>query len=114
MSVTKSDLVSIIVKKSKLKKEEAYEFISCLTSSIIDMLHDGYDVKIPGFGGFLLRNKNERIGRNPKTKEEYIISKRRVVTFKASSLLKSAMREKELSLKKIWRVIYNVRFRITF
>jgi len=51
-------------------------------------LADGENVKISGFGSFLLRDKGERIGRNPKTGVEVPITPRRVLTFRASQLLK--------------------------
>ena len=50
---------------------------------------DGDDVKISSFGTFIVRNKKERIGRNPKTGEEVPITARSVVTFRASNVLKS-------------------------
>ena len=51
-------------------------------------------IKITSFGTFLKRRKNERIGRNPKTKEKKIISARKVVTFKASKLFKDRINQK--------------------
>ena len=62
-----------------------------IVNDIIDIVIDGlqYDkkVKIHNFGTFILNRKNSRIGRNPKTKEEYNISSRNVITFKASKIL---------------------------
>ena len=64
---------------------------SDLVNDIIDIIIDGlrFDgkVKIHNFGTFKLNNKKSRIGRNPKTKEEFNISSRNVITFKASKLL---------------------------
>jgi integration host factor subunit alpha len=63
-----------------------------MVESILDhmskALEDGENVKISGFGTFLLRDKGERIGRNPKTGIEVPITPRRVLTFRASQMLK--------------------------
>ena len=54
-------------------------------------LENGNDIKLSGFGNFILRNKSPRPGRNPKTGEEVTISERRVVTFKSGLKLKSKL-----------------------
>ena len=61
---------------------------------ILKALIGGNDVKISSFGTFIVRNKRERIGRNPKTGEEVPISARQVVTFRASNVLKSKVDNK--------------------
>ena len=53
-----------------------------------DSLKDGENVKISGFGSFVLRDKKERVGRNPKTGVEVPITPRRVMTFRASQTLR--------------------------
>jgi integration host factor subunit alpha len=58
-----------------------------------DALSDGENVKISGFGSFILRDKRERIGRNPKTGVEVPITPRRVLTFRASQKLKARIGE---------------------
>ena len=60
---------------------------------ILKNLKENKKVKIPKFGTFVLRRKNERIGRNPKTKEKKIISARNVILFKASKVLKNYLNE---------------------
>ncbi|GAM06497.1 integration host factor subunit alpha [Novosphingobium sp. MBES04] len=55
---------------------------------MVTALSDGENVKISGFGTFLLRDKGERMGRNPKTGVEVPITPRRVLTFRASQMLK--------------------------
>ena len=62
-------------------------------------LINGDDVKISSFGTFIVREKKERIGRNPKTGEEVPISARHVVTFRASNVLKSKVDSKNKALK---------------
>jgi integration host factor subunit alpha len=63
-----------------------------MVEEILDLMSDalaaGENVKISGFGTFLLRDKSERIGRNPKTGVEVPITPRRVLTFRASQMLK--------------------------
>ena len=76
-----------------MKNEFGFNRKLCLdiVNDIVDIIIDGLQldkkVKIHNFGTFKLNNKNSRIGRNPKTKEEYNISRRNVITFKASKIL---------------------------
>ena len=62
--------------------------VESILSMMSDALADGENVKISGFGTFLLRDKTERLGRNPKTGIEVPITPRRVLTFRASKMLK--------------------------
>ena len=76
-----------------MKNEFGFNRKLCLdiVNDIVDIIIDGLQldkkVKIHNFGTFKLNKKNSRIGRNPKTKEEYNISSRNVITFKASKFL---------------------------
>ena len=88
MTVTKNSLVEIIHNEVGLNKREAKEFIEEFFESIKLGLESGYDIKISGFGNFILRDKKSRPGRNPKTGEDVTISERRVVTFKSGLKLK--------------------------
>ena len=74
-----------------LNKREAKELIECFFEQIKRSLENGNDIKLSGFGNFILRNKAPRPGRNPKTGEEVTISERRVVTFKSGLKLKSKL-----------------------
>ena len=74
-----------------LNKREAKELIECFFEQIKKSLENGKDIKLSGFGNFILRNKAPRPGRNPKTGEEVTISERRVVTFKSGLKLKSKL-----------------------
>ena len=60
-------------------------------NEVIDTLEQGENVKIAGFGSFTIRDKATRIGRNPKTGEEVPIEPRRVLSFRASSMLKDRL-----------------------
>ena len=62
--------------------------VEAILTHVCDALERGENVKISGFGTFLLRDKAERIGRNPKTGVEVPITPRRVLTFRASQMLK--------------------------
>ena len=76
-----------------MKNEFGFNRKQCLyiVNDIIDLIIEGLQsdkkVKIHNFGTFLMNNKKSRVGRNPKTKKEYNISSRNVVTFKASKIL---------------------------
>ena len=74
-----------------LNKREAKELIECFFEQIKKSLENGNDIKLSGFGNFILRNKAPRPGRNTKTGEEVTISERRVVTFKSGLKLKSKL-----------------------
>ena len=70
-----------------LTEEPAYE-VEAILDHMGNALEKGENVKISGFGTFLLRDKAQRIGRNPKTGVEVPITPRRVLTFRASQMLK--------------------------
>ena len=93
MTITKNDLVEQVMKDSELKRVEAGEFVDNFFEIMVKSRESGDCVKVPGFGNFILRDKKARIGRNPKTKEEYPIKSRRVVSFRTSNILKSAIKD---------------------
>ena len=91
MTITKDSLVKQLHNEVGLNKREAKEFIEEFFESIKSSLENGNDIKLSGFGNFILRNKKPRPGRNPKTGQDVIISERRVVTFKSGLKLKSKL-----------------------
>jgi len=91
MTITKDSLVEMVHNEVGLNKREAKELIECFFEQIKKSLEDGNDIKLSGFGNFILRNKSPRPGRNPKTGQEVTISERRVVTFKSGLKLKSKL-----------------------
>ena len=91
MTITKDSLVEMIHNEVGLNKREAKELIECFFEQIKKSLENGNDIKLSGFGNFILRNKAPRPCRNPKTGEEVTISERRVVTFKSGLKLKSKL-----------------------
>lgn len=88
-TLTKNDLIQLVMSNSELSRNEAYGLVENFFDTITHALGSGEDVKISGFGNFVLRDKKARIGRNPKTKEEFPINARRVVSFHTSNILKA-------------------------
>lgn len=86
--MTKNDIVSIIHSSTGLPKKDADHIFETFLDIIKSTLSAGNDVKITGFGKFVIHRKNERVGRNPQTNESIMISSRKIVSFKASPLLK--------------------------
>ncbi|MDQ7020167.1 MAG: integration host factor subunit alpha [Robiginitomaculum sp.] len=87
-TLTRVDLASAVVREVGLSRQDSAEFVDTILNKIADALVRGESVKLSSFGAFHVRDKNERMGRNPKTGEEVPISARRVVVFKASQVLK--------------------------
>ena len=88
MALTKAEVATHLSEEIGLSKREAKEFVESFFEEIKSTLESGSPVKISGFGGFELKDKGERPGRNPKTGEDIPIKARRVVTFKAGQKLK--------------------------
>jgi len=86
--MTKADIVERIYKEAGFSKKEAAELVDMIFKVIKDTLAKGEKVKISGFGNFSIRDKANRIGRNPQTGTAMNISARRVLTFKPSQILK--------------------------
>jgi integration host factor subunit alpha len=90
-SMTKADIVQRITNESGFTKSQSVDLVESLLSIIKETLQDGETLKISGFGSFIVKEKNDRRGRNPQTGEELTIEARRVLTFKPSAVLKDAM-----------------------
>ena len=87
-TLTRADLAETINRKMGLSRAESLNLVEAILEKMCGALKDGENVKISGFGSFVLRDKKERVGRNPKTGVEVPITSRRVLTFRASQLLK--------------------------
>src|SRR5690606_31894382 len=94
-TVTKADIVENVYQKIGFSKNEASELVELVFSTSKDVLQNGEKVKISGFGNFVVRSKNERIGRNPQTGEQIKISARRVLIFRPSHVLKAMLNGEE-------------------
>ena len=91
MTMTKSDIVERIYDRVGFSKKEASEVVESIFELIKGRLEQGEKVKISGFGNFVVHQKRPRKGRNPQTGEEIIITGRKVLSFKASPVLKKSM-----------------------
>ena len=94
-TTTRSTLSEAVFKNVGLSRNESSALVDTVFNEILKSLIEGDDVKISSFGTFIVRNKKERIGRNPKTGEEVPISARSVVTFRASNVLKTKVNKKK-------------------
>ncbi len=90
-TMTKADIVEKVYQKIGFSKKEASELVELVFNSLKEVLQRGDKVKISGFGNFVVRGKNERVGRNPQTGEQIKISARRVLTFRPSQVLKAML-----------------------
>jgi integration host factor subunit alpha len=87
-TLTRADLAEAINRRLGLSRADSLGMVEAILRHMCESLANGDNVKISGFGTFLLRDKTERIGRNPKTGIEVPITPRRVLTFRASQMLK--------------------------
>lgn len=87
-TLTRADLAEAVYRKVGLSRSESASLVEMIIDEICDAVVRGETVKLSSFATFQVRSKAERIGRNPKTGEEVPISPRRVMTFKASNVLK--------------------------
>ena len=86
--MTRADLADAVNRDVGLSRQESAQLVEAVLDMISDTLVAGETVKLSSFGSFMLRDKNGRIGRNPKTGEEVPIEPRRVLVFKPSQVLK--------------------------
>ena len=93
MALTKANMAENVFEELGLNKREAKELVEVFFEEVRLALEEGEEVKLSGFGNFILRDKNQRPGRNPKTGEEIPITARRVVTFRPGQKLKSRVEE---------------------
>ncbi|TLS66309.1 integration host factor subunit alpha [Mariprofundus erugo] len=89
--MTKAEIARIVHERVGLTKKESAEIVESVLDVIRDALARGENVKLSGFGHFMVRDKHARRGRNPKTGTDITIEPRSVVTFRASPLLKDKM-----------------------
>jgi integration host factor subunit alpha len=88
-TVTRADLCEAVYQRLGLSRAESADLVEVVLKEMSDCLERGEAVKLSSFGTFLVREKGERIGRNPKTGVEVPITSRRVLTFKPSNVLKA-------------------------
>ncbi len=93
-TLTRANLSEAIYNEIGLSRMESSDIVESVLDEISQSLVKGEDVKLSSFGTFSVRHKNSRIGRNPKTGEEVPISPRRVLSFRASHVLKDRINKK--------------------
>jgi integration host factor subunit alpha len=87
-TVTRADLAEAVYAELGVSRQECSDLVESMLALLSDELAKGETVKLSSFGSFAVRDKGERVGRNPKTKQEVMIDPRRVLVFKPSQVLK--------------------------
>ncbi len=88
-TVTRADLSEAVYQRVGLSRTESAALVESVLGEICDCLAQGETVKLSSFGSFIVRDKGQRVGRNPKTGIEVPIDPRRVMVFKPSNVLKA-------------------------
>jgi integration host factor subunit alpha len=88
-TITRADLSESVFQEVGLSRNESSDLVETILAEVVEALVRGESVKISSFGSFTVRDKGQRIGRNPKTGQEVPILPRRVLVFRASNVLKS-------------------------
>ena len=92
-TLTRADLAEALHREVGLSRAESAGLVEQVLAHMCEALSNGENVKISGFGSFVLRDKGERVGRNPKTGVEVPIAPRRVLTFRASQMMRDRIVE---------------------
>jgi integration host factor subunit alpha len=87
-TLTRADLAEAVVQRVGLPRNESQELVELILKEISNTLAAGDAVKLSSFGSFGIRQKGQRVGRNPKTGEEVPITPRRVLVFRPSNIMK--------------------------
>ena len=90
--MAKTDLISAVAEKSGLTKKDAEKAVAAVIDSITETLANGEKVQLVGFGTFEIRERAERTGRNPRTKEAMTIPASKAPVFKAGKAFKDAIK----------------------
>ncbi len=92
-TLTRADLSEAVVREVGLPRNESAELVELVLHEISASLERGETVKLSSFGSFAVRQKGERIGRNPKTGQEVPITPRKVLVFRPSNIMKQRINE---------------------
>ncbi len=101
MTVTKADLIDSVYNNVGYSRNKSTELVESILEMIKGSLEKGEDVLISGFGKFSVRDKNRRRGRNPATGDDLMLTERRIVTFRCSSVLRSRINGKPESIPEL-------------
>ena len=88
MTITKASLIKSICDSTDLTTRESMSTVEALLEKIKRTLESGEDIMISGFGKFCVKDKKERMGRNPQTGDDMMVDARRVVNFKCSIVMR--------------------------
>jgi len=88
-TITRADLSESVFQEVGLSRNESSDLVETILAEVVEALARGESVKVSSFGSFTVRDKGQRVGRNPKTGQEVPILPRRVLVFRASNVLKS-------------------------
>jgi len=95
MALKKREIIDLLHEKAGLTKKVSASVVESTFDIIKEELGKGNNLKISGFGKWIVLHKKERTGRNPKTGEAMPIRARKVVTFKTSTILKNALNKED-------------------
>src|SRR6476646_10075693 len=98
-TITRVELYDAVYRNAGLSRSQSMAMVEAVFKEIADALATGENVKLSGFGSFIVRKKGERLGRNPKTGTEVPISPRRVLVFKPSPIVKQRVNGERASTK---------------
>jgi len=96
-TLTRADIIDSLVRETNLPRHHATDFLETALKSMMVSLTDTGLVKISSFGSFNVRQKSKRVGRNPKTGKEAVITPRRVLSFKPSQYLREKVQRRKSS-----------------
>ncbi len=99
-ALTRADLAEAVHQEVGLTRQDCADLVERTLELIADALQRGEVVKLSGFGVFQVRDKRARMGRNPKTGEPASIDQRRVITFRASQVMKARVEDAHLGAAK--------------
>lgn len=99
-TLTRADLAEAVFQKVGLPRNESADLVESVIREVINCLERGEQVKLSSFGSFGVRDKRERVGRNPKTGEVVPITPRRVLVFRASNIMKERINSSLVKSKK--------------
>ncbi|MBS0271999.1 MAG: integration host factor subunit alpha [Proteobacteria bacterium] len=94
-TLTRADIIDSLVREVDFPRHQASDFLEAALEDMMEALIDKDAVKISSFGSFNVRQKAKRIGRNPKTGKEAVITPRRVLSFKPSQYMREKVQRRK-------------------
>ena len=89
--MNKAELIAVVAEKAELSKKDTEKAVNALIEAVTEGLKKGEKIQLVGFGGFEVKQRAARMGRNPKTKEQIQIPASKVPVFKAGKAFKDAI-----------------------